>query len=50
MDSTKKQKAKGRRSRQLDILSDLENIDIMIGSSSREDDRNNQSDDELNLD
>ena len=36
MSSTSKQKAKERRSRQLDIMSDVENVDIMLGSYSRE--------------
>ena len=50
MPSTRKQKAKEMRSRQLDILSDVENVDIRIGSSFREDERKDQSDSELNLD
>ena len=50
MPSTRKQKAKERRSRQLDIMSDVENVDMMLGRYSRDDDRNNQSEDELNLD
>ena len=49
MRSTRKQKAKVRRSRQLDIMSDVENVDILLGSFSRDDDRINQSDDDLNL-
>ena len=49
MPSTRKQKAKERRSRQLDIMSDVENVDIMLGSYSR-DDENNASEDEMNLD
>ena len=43
MPSTRKQKAEERRSRQLDIMSDVENVVIMLGSCSRDDDRNNQS-------
>ena len=50
MPSTRKQKAKERRSRQLDIMSDTENIDIMLGSYARDDERNEQSENELNLD
>ena len=50
MPSTRKQKAKERRSRQLDIMSDKENIDIMLGSYARDDERNEQSENELNLD
>ena len=49
MPSTRKQKAKERRSRQLDMVSDVENVDIMLGSYSR-DDENNVSENEMNLD
>ena len=31
MPSTRKQKAKEKRSRQSDVMSDLENVDIMLG-------------------
>ena len=34
MPSTKKQKAKERHSRQLDIMSHVENVDVMLGSYS----------------
>ena len=50
MPSTRKQKAKERRSRQLDIMSDVENVDIMLGSYDRDDERAEQSESELNLD
>ena len=50
MPFTRKQKAKERRSRQLDMLSDVENVDIMLGSYSREDEENNVSENEVNLD
>ena len=50
MPSTRKQKAKERRSRQLEMLSDVENVDIMLGSYSREDEDNNASENEANLD
>ena len=53
MPSTRRQKAKERHSRQLDIMSDVENFDVMVGSYgsySREDERSDQSDSELNLD
>ena len=50
MPSTRKQKAKERRSRQLDMLSDVENVDIMLGSYSREDEENNVSENEVILD
>ena len=50
MPSTRKQRAKERRSRQLDMLSDVENVDIMLGSYSRNDEENNISENEVNLD
>ena len=50
MPSTRKQKAKERRSRQLDMLSDVENVDVMLGSYSRDDEENNISENEVNLD
>ena len=50
MPSTRKQKAKERRSRQLDIMSDAENDDVMLGSYSRNDEMNDRSENELNLD
>ena len=50
MPSTRKQKAKERRSRQLDMLSDVENVDIMLGSYTRGDEENNVSEDGVNLD
>ena len=49
MPSTRKQKAKERRSRQLDIMSDVENADVMLGNCSGNIDQNNISDDEMNL-
>ena len=50
MPSTRKQKATERRSRQLDIMSDVENVDVMLGSFSRNDEGNDLSEKELNLD
>ena len=50
MPSTRKQKAKERRSRQLDMLSDAENVEIMLGSYSRDGEENNNSENEMNLD
>ena len=43
MASTRKQKAKEKRSRQSDVMSDLKNLNTMLGSYSR-----NHSDDDLN--
>ena len=37
MPSTRKQKAKERRSRQADLLSDIENLDVMLGCYSKND-------------
>ena len=50
MPSTRKQKAKERRSRQLDIMSDAENVDIMLGSYSGNVEGNDQSENETHLD
>ena len=50
MPSTRKQKVKERRSRQLDMLSDVENVDIMFGSFSRDEEENIASENEVNLD
>ena len=36
MPSTRKQKAKEKRSRQSDVVSDIENLDVMIGSYQRD--------------
>ena len=49
MPSTRKQKAKERRSRQLDIMSDVENVDVMLGSYSGKIEGNDHSENELNL-
>ena len=52
MPSTRKQKAKERRSRQVDLMSDTENLDIMLGSYLRNElesnsvDRNDEMDHE----
>ena len=37
MPSTRNQRAKERRSRQVDLMSDTENLDIMLGSYSKND-------------
>ena len=50
MPSTRKQKAREKRSRQSDTLSDAENVDIMLGSYSRDEVENNGSENEMNLD
>ena len=50
MPSSRKQKAKEKRSRQSDIMSDVENVDIMIGSYARDEVENNGSENEMKLD
>ena len=50
MPSTRKQRNKERRSRKTDIMSDAENVDVMLGSCSRNDEMNDQIENELNLD
>ena len=50
MPSTRKQKAKERRSRQLDIMPDVENVDVMLGNYSRNDQENDHCENEMNLD
>ena len=50
MPSTRKQKAKERRSRHLYMMSDEENVDIMLGSYSRDDEENDISENGVNLD
>ena len=50
MPSTRKQNAKERRSRQLDIMSDVENVDVMLGSYSGKIEGNDHSENELKLD
>ena len=50
MPSTRKQKAKERRLRQLDIMSDVENVDVMLGSYPRNNEENDLSENDINLD
>ena len=50
MPSTRKQKAKEHRSRQMDLMSDVENVDIMLGSYSRDENGNDGSENEVSLD
>ena len=47
MPSTRKQKAKEKRSRQSDVMSDIENLDVMLGNYQRENEGNN---DDVELD
>ena len=50
MPSSKKQKAKKKRSRQSNVMSDMENVDIMLGKYSRSDEGNKDNDSDINLD
>ena len=50
MPSTRKQKAEERRSRQMDLMSVVENVDIVLGSYSRDENGNDGSENEVNLD
>ena len=34
MPSTRRQKAKARKSREMDMMSDIDNLDVMLGSGS----------------
>ena len=48
MPSTRKQKAKERRSRQLDVMSDVENVDVVLGDYSTINQDNDHSEAEIN--
>ena len=50
MPSTRKQKAKERRSRQLDIMSNVENVVVMLGNYSTINQDDDSSEAEINLD
>ena len=50
MPSTRKQKAKERSSRQLDIMSDVEIVDVMVGNYSTINQDDDRSEAEINLD
>ena len=52
MPSTRKQKAKEKRSRQSDVMSDIENLDLMLGNYQESDQVRDEdpSDTELNVD
>ena len=50
MPSTRKQKARGKRSRQSDVKSDLTNVDTMRGCCSRNDEVNDLCDSDNSLD
>ena len=50
MPSTRKQKAKEKRSRQSDVMSDIDNLDVMLGSYPENDIRDQENVDEVDLD
>ena len=50
MPSTRKQKAREKRSRQSDVLSDEENLDVMLGSYSNSDMRQQEAVDQIEID
>ena len=50
MPSTKTQKAREKRSRQSDVLSVIENLDVMLGSYQRDDCRVQERDSENEMD
>ena len=50
MPSTRKQKSKEKRSRQSDVMSDIENLDVMLGSYQRENNEFRSENNENTLD
>ena len=50
MPSTRKQKAKKKRSRQYDVLSDIENLDVMLGNYANSDFRDQDIVDQTGID
>ena len=50
MPSTRKQKAKEKRSRQSDVMSDIENLDVMLGNYANGDSRGQDTVDQLEID
>ena len=49
MPSTRKQKAKEKRSRQSDVLSDIENLDVMLGNYSNSEIRDQEAVDHIEI-
>ena len=49
MPSTRKQRAKERRSRQVGMMSEVKNVDIVLGSYSRDGETNDHSEIEINV-
>ena len=50
MPSTRKQEAKEKRSRQSDVMSDIENLDVMLGNYANGDSRGQDTVDQLEID
>ena len=50
MPSTRKQKAKEKRSRQSDVLSDIKNLDVMLGNYANSDIRDQDTVDQIEID
>ena len=50
MPSTRKQKAKEKRSRQSDVMSDIENLDVMLGNYANSDIRDREVVDQIEID
>ena len=50
MPSTRKQKAKEKRSRQSDVMSDIENLDVMLGNYANSDIRDREIVDQIEID
>ena len=50
MPSTRKQKAKEKRSRQSDVMSDIENLDVMLGNYANGDSGGQDTVDQLEID
>ena len=50
MPSTRKQKAKEKRPRQSDVMSDIENLDVMLRSYHRENSESRNENDENEID
>ena len=50
MPSTRKQKAKEKRSRHSDAMSDIENLDIMLGNYTNSENRDQEAIDQVEID
>ena len=50
MPSTRKQKAREKRSRQSDVMSDIENLDVMLGNYSNSEIRDQNTVDQIEID